>query len=58
MTFMDDPVAIQPYVAIQRGFSTWLYKGLVNTDSIDWLETGAGGVRRKMIERLESACDP
>eukprot|EP00438_Fugacium_kawagutii_P019973 Skav222683 [mRNA] locus=scaffold1471:61330:84049:- [translate_table: standard] len=24
---------------------------LVNTDSIDWVETAAGGVRRKMIER-------
>lgn len=30
---------------------TWLCQGLVNTDSIDWVETGAGGVRRKMIER-------
>lgn len=25
---------------------------LVNTDSIDWVETAAGGVRRKMIERI------
>ena len=30
---------------------TWLCQGLVNTDSVDWVETGAGGVRRKMIER-------
>mmetsp|Transcript_18007 Transcript_18007/g.33802 ORF Transcript_18007/g.33802 Transcript_18007/m.33802 type:complete len:298 (+) Transcript_18007:44-937(+) len=25
---------------------------LVNTDSIEWIETAAGGVRRKMIERI------
>lgn len=25
---------------------------LVNTDSVDWIETAAGGVRRKMIERI------
>ncbi|CAJ1340055.1 unnamed protein product [Effrenium voratum] len=25
---------------------------LVNTDTIDWIQTAAGGVRRKMIERL------
>ena len=27
------------------------HSGLVNTDSLEWVETAAGGVRRKMIER-------
>lgn len=35
-------------MATWRGCSS---EGLVNTDSIDWVETAAGGVRRKMIER-------
>ena len=30
----------------------FLHQGLVNTDSVDWIETAAGGVRRKMIERF------
>lgn len=32
-------------------------QGLVNTDSIEWVETAAGGVRRKMIERREEVFD-
>ena len=32
-------------------FGSTKHQGLVNTDSIEWVETAAGGVRRKMIER-------
>ncbi len=32
-------------------FGSTKHEGLVNTDSIEWVETAAGGVRRKMIER-------
>ena len=31
---------------------SFLHQGLVNTDSVNWIETAAGGVRRKMIERF------
>lgn len=38
-------------------FESMKPQGLVNTDSIEWVETAAGGVRRKMIERREEVFD-